>query len=274
MRYKVIILTGNELRHQYFRTILSNEDRFDVVSTISEDTRKSLGNRTKNNPYSSLLESQHVLAREQSEQDMFGDSVSLIPDKSNPIVIPKGTINDEQIVQRIYNYNPDILVCYGSSIIKSSLLRDYSKRFLNVHLGLSPYYRGSGTNVWPLINREPHMVGATFMHINEGIDTGHIVHQIRAQVFIGDSPHSIGNRLIKQMTTTYSNLIANFDQLTEESQPNSPGQLYRQHDFDAKACEDLYKAINSTMIESYLSSLEHNIPLPYIVQNRGLPTTL
>ena len=113
MRYKVIILTGNELRHQYFRTILSNEDRFDVVSTISEDTRKSLGNRTKNNPYSSLLESQHVLAREQSEQDMFGDSVSLIPDKSNPIVIPKGTINDDQIVQRIYNYNPDILVCYG-----------------------------------------------------------------------------------------------------------------------------------------------------------------
>ena len=53
----------------------------------------------------------------------------------------------------------------------------FSRKFLNVHLGLSPYYRGSGTNVWPLINTEPDMVGATLC-IDAGIDNGEIIHQI------------------------------------------------------------------------------------------------
>lgn len=253
---------------------MSNDNRFSVLATISEDTENSLQSRVYNNPKSTYLESLHVSARTQMEKDMLWDSVSHISDKSNPIVIPKGTINDDEVTNRIYSYHPDILVCYGSSIIKSTLLKDYANKFLNVHLGLSPYYRGSGTNVWPLINKEPHMVGATFMYMNEGIDTGKIIHQIRAQFFIGDSPHSIGNRLIKQMTCTYRNIIANFDDLTDEEQPNHKGKLYKQQDFNAKACKDLYDAINSTMIERYISSLEHQVSLPYIVQNRGLSPTL
>lgn len=270
MTYTVIILTGNELRHKYFRTMLSNDGRFKVLTAISEDTTRSLENRVGDNPDSTRLESFHVSARTQSEKDMLGDSVSYITDKSNPTVIPKGTINDDSIVQQIYNHNPDLLVCYGSSIIRSSLLENYSKKFLNVHLGLSPYYRGSGTNVWPLINKEPHMVGATFMHIDAGIDTGKIIHQIRAEIFIGDSPHSIGNRLIKQMTSTYCDLIAHFSHLTDEKQPNSKGQLYRQRDFDAKACEALYEATNGDMIPEYITHVQNHIELPYIVQNKGL----
>ena len=108
---------------------------------------------------------------------------------------------------------PDLLVCYGSSLIKSDLLRKFEGRFLNVHLGLSPYYRGSGTNVWPLINIEPDMVGATFMYIDAGIDTGKIIHQIRADVYLGDSPHTIGNRLIRKMTSTYAEIVCNFNDL-------------------------------------------------------------
>ena len=272
MTYKVIILTGNELRHQYFRTIMSNDSRFTVLATISEGTENSLENRTDRNPNSTYLESLHVSARTQTEKDMLLDSVIHMSDKSNPIIIPKGEINEDEVTKQIYNYNPDILVCYGSSVIKSTLLKDYYNKFINVHLGLSPYYRGSGTNVWPLINEEPDMVGATFMHINEGIDTGRIIHQIRAQFFIGESPHSIGNRLIKQMTSTYCDIVANFDDLTEEVQPNSKGKLYKRRDFDAKACNSLYAAINSSMIEHYIYRLDHNIALPYIVQNRGLST--
>ena len=274
MTDKVIILTGNELRHQYFRTVMSNDPRFDVLAAISEGTENSLENRIEKDPNSTSLETFHVSARTQSEKDMLGDCVAHMTDKSNPLVIPKGTINSDSIVQKIYSHNPDLLVCYGSSIIKSSLLKHYSRKFINVHLGLSPYYRGSGTNVWPLINREPHMVGATFMHIDEGIDTGHIIHQIRAQIFIGDSPHSIGNRLIKQMTTTYCDIIANFNHLTDETQPDPAGKLYRRQDFNAEACRALYESLNSDMIINYISDQENSIKLPYIVNNKGLPPTL
>ena len=90
---------------------------------------------------------------------------SRLIDSSNAVKIRKGEINDEQVVRQIKDLNPDLLVCYGSSLITSDLLEIYNKRFLNVHLGLSPSYRGSGTNAWLLINNEPHMVGATFMYM-------------------------------------------------------------------------------------------------------------
>lgn len=251
---KIVILTGNELRHKYFRLKVASADDIAVLATYCESDEKSLKNRINQNPDSSKLERLHVEARDQSEKDFFEEAVNCIEDKSSPRVIPKGAINDAVIVDEVRLLNPDLIVCYGSSLIKSDLLKLYEGRFLNVHLGLSPYYRGSGTNVWPLINGEPHMVGATYMYIDAGIDTGKIIHQIQADFYIGDSPHSIGNRLIKKMSATYCDLIRNFDILKFPEQPTKDGLLFLIKDFDADACERLYEMCHSKMIFDYLAS--------------------
>lgn len=264
---KVVILTGCETRHSYFRKRLASDDRLTVLATFCEGQEKSLENRTAANADSSQLERQHVQARTQAEADFFRDSIDNITDKSQPQFIPKGDINRDNVVSQIIDLNPDVLVCYGSSLVKSQLLEVFKGRFLNVHLGLSPYYRGSGTNVMPLINNEPDMVGATFMYIDAGIDTGHIIHQIRADVCLGDSPHSIGNRLIRKMAETYIEIIVNFKDLATEEQPSAIGKLYYQKDFDAAACRKLYDNFADGMIEDYLNNEKD---LPYIVTNKGL----
>tara|TARA_B100002019_G_scaffold175677_1_gene151820 strand:- start:461 stop:1267 length:807 start_codon:yes stop_codon:yes gene_type:complete len=264
---KIIILTGNEIRHQYFRKKIACDDRIEVLSSFCEGVEKSLENQVLQNPESSILEIQHVKARFQTEKDFFSDFLSVADDKSKPKLIAKGEINDSHIVKEIINLNPNLLVCYGSSLIKSDLLKKFKGRFLNVHLGLSPYYRGSGTNVWPLINNQPDMIGATFMYIDTGIDTGEIIHQIRADIVIGDSSHSIGNRLIRKMTKIYADLVAKFDFLEHPDQPIAEGKFYYQKDFNHKSCQKLYENLENGMIEKYLSS---NMKLPYIVNNKAL----
>ena len=262
----IVILTGNELRHQYFRLKLASAKDIFVLATYCESDEKSLKNRTFQNLDSSELQKLHVIAREQAEKDFFEEAVISIKDNSNSKVIPKGSINDEYIVNEIRRLSPDLLVCYGSSLIKSSLLNYYEGRFLNVHLGLSPYYRGVGTNVWPLIKNEPHMVGATFMHIDSGIDTGKIIHQIQADFFIGDSPHSVGNRLIKKMTAAYCEIIRKFDSLSDPNQPVKEGSLYLIKDFDADSCDHLYEMCRSEMIFNYLTRPKRS-DHPAIVRN-------
>ena len=264
---RVIILTGSEIRHEYFRKKIACDCRIEVLASFCEGDEKSLENRVRQNSESSNLELQHIEARSQAEKDFFSDFIASVDDKSKPNFIAKGEINDSLIVNDIINLNPDLLVCYGSSIIKSDLLQKFDGRFLNVHLGLSPYYRGSGTNVWPLINNELDMIGATFMYIDAGIDTGEIIHQIRADIAIGDSPHSIGNRLIQKMTKIYADVIAKFDLLERPQQPTAEGKFYYQKDFDHKSCRKLYENLEGGMVEKYLSS---NIELPYIVNNRAL----
>jgi phosphoribosylglycinamide formyltransferase 1 len=263
---KIVILTGNELRHQYFRLKVASAENICVLASYCESDEKSLKHRTNQNQDSSDLQKLHVIARDQAERDFFEEAVGSIEDKSKSRVISKGSINDENIVKEIKALSPDLLVCYGSSLIKSSLLNDYEGRFLNVHLGLSPYYRGSGTNVWPLINGEPFMVGATFMYIDAGIDTGKIIHQIRADFFIGDSPHSVGNRLIKKMTATYCEIIRKFDLLSDPVQLVNKGSLYLMKNFDSDACDQLYEMCQSKMIYEYLNRSTDEA-YPVIVQN-------
>ena len=263
----IIILTGNETRHKYFRLYISNQENINVISSYCENTENSLENRVKKNPKSSKLESLHVEARSQCENDFFSESIKYLPDLSNPKFIKKGSINNIEIVSEIINTNADLLICYGSSLIKSDLLRVYKRRFINVHLGLSPYYRGSGTNIWPLINGEPEKIGATFMHINEGIDTGEIIHQIIPDFYIGDSPHTIGNRLIKKMTKVFAELIQKFSSLKAMNQPDFNGLFYMQKDFNEEACRKLYDQINKGLIENHLNSIKPSI---HIITNPGI----
>ena len=176
---KIIILTGDELRHKYFRVKMSNDKRFDVIRTFCEGDELSLKNRILKHNDSTWLELNHAYARDQSEIDFFQDYLDDAEDHSKPEHIKKGMINDPSIVDNIILLNADIVICYGSSLIKPDLIDAYKGKFLNVHLGLSPYYKGSGTNIFPIIDKRPEMVGATFMYIDQGIDTGDIIHQIK-----------------------------------------------------------------------------------------------
>ncbi|MGI9413035.1 MAG: formyltransferase family protein, partial [Hyphomicrobiales bacterium] len=131
-------------------------------------------------------------------------------------------------------------------------------RFLNVHLGLSPYYRGSGTNFFPLVDGAPAYVGATFMYLDAGIDTGEIIHQIRARVFPGDTPHQIGNRLIGDVAVVYAELIRRFDALEPVLPPAEPetARLCKRKDFTEAATVRLYEQFDGGMIARYLAETE------------------
>jgi len=43
---------------------------------------------------------------------------------------------------------------------------------LNIHMGTSPYYRGSSCNFWALYDGNPEYVGATIHLLTKGLDSG------------------------------------------------------------------------------------------------------
>ena len=75
-----------------------------------------------------------------------------------------GGSNSVQACEFVTNLAPDLVVLFGSSIIKDPLLGYMKGRIINMHLGLSPYYRGSATNFWPLVDNLPECVGVTIHH--------------------------------------------------------------------------------------------------------------
>ncbi len=252
---KIIILTGSEIRHTFFRKFLGLSDGIEVVSTYCEGLEKNTQSIVAEDKGNNGLRLKHLAAREQSEKEFFGLFIENTKDFSNPISLPKGDINTSKYTQMIIDSNPDLLIAYGCSLIKEPLLSAFKGRFLNVHLGLSPYYRGSGTNYWPLVNGEPEYVGATFMYIDAGIDTGEIIHQIRVQYHWGDAPSQIGNRLILRVAKVYAMIINNFDKLQKMQQLPKPeaDKFYKGKDFTESSVLLLHQLFRLGLIEYYLS---------------------
>lgn len=269
---KVVCLTGSELRHTYFKMGLANAEGLTVLRTYCEGTEQSLSNYVDNEKKRASIQYDHISKRELSEQDFFGGFVELSSDRSLSSYIPKGEINDPRHEREITHLAPDLLVCYGCSLIKEPLLSRFKDRILNVHLGLSPYYRGAGTNFHALVNGEFQCVGATFMYIDAGIDTGEIIHQIRARIYPGDSPHQIGNRLIADMVSCYIKIIRNFDTLIRLPQPmkTSNNRMYYRKDFTPERVQKLYEIFGSGAIERYLQDQNRLRSESPIIENNSI----
>ena len=49
------------------------------------------------------------------------------------------------------------------------------KDAINIHMGISPYYRGSSCNFWAIYDGNPSYVGATIHLLSKGLDSGDIL---------------------------------------------------------------------------------------------------
>lgn len=137
-----------------------------------------------------------------------------------------------------------------------------------MHLGLSPYYRGSGTNLFPFVNNEIQYVGATFMLLDRTIDNGRIIHQEQAKVFKNDNIHTIGNRLILEMFEVYKDLILNFNKVkikNTKKNKTEVSRVYKRKDFNLSAIKKLRRNLKNKIIENYVKS-KNKKKLPLIKQ--------
>ncbi|MFN9115741.1 MAG: formyltransferase family protein [Bacteroidota bacterium] len=257
MAKRVVLLTGSELRHDFFRIAMARDPEIRVVRSYCESQKGNLQEQVREASTSNSLRTTYLESRSQTERDFFELYCRSTPDLSNPCQIVKGDINRDDIVEEIIELAPDIIVAYGCSIIRSRLLAHFRGCFINIHLGISPYYRGSGTNFWPFVNNELSCVGTTFMHIDEGIDTGKIIHQIRARMDVFDNIHQVGNRLICDSVMECRKLIRNFENLSAlegDSNIDFTKRYYRKKDFTEEALQLALANIVNNNIGAYLSS--------------------
>lgn len=262
----IVIITSDAIRHNYFKILFSQNKNIKILKTYVEtDTEFELSEKPTNKNFLGDKVAQHFIARHNTEFDFFSDVIEICKDKSNSKYIIKNEINSLDNVYEIIKLNPDMIVTFGCSIIQAPLIKAFKNKIVNVHLGLSPYYFGSGTNFHCLVNNEFQFEGYTFMYMDKGIDTGKIIHQARAKIRPFDNPHQIGNRLIKNMTKDFINLIVNFNLVkTKEPVAIHKGRTYRKKDASDELTLKLYENFDNNSVDEFLKSeteLHKNFPI-------------
>lgn len=252
---RVIVLTSTFTRHHFVANRLAS--RLPVVGVWQEAKSFKPEQYGKTADDRTVID-RHFAARDASEATRFKGFEALMLDSC--VVqrrVSAGGLNEESEVRRMADLKPDVAVVFGTGILKGPILQLLDGRLLNIHLGLSPYYRGSGTNFWPLVNREPEFVGATIHYLDAGIDTGPIVAHVRPQIRSGDDPHDIGNEAIKAAADKMVDAVQAHRAGTIKSHPQvSRGRLYQRKDFSADAVRCLYEQFRTGIISEYL---EHKV---------------
>ena len=121
-------------------------------------------------------------------------------------------INHPDVIKIIDEHKPDLIVVFGTSLIKGDLLEKGRLGIINLHGGLSPEYRGADCTFWALYNQEPEKVGCTIHYINAGIDTGNIIAHVSPEIKETDDELSLFWRAVRDSTDTFAELLDKLEQ--------------------------------------------------------------
>ena len=113
---------------------------------------------------------------------------------SNICILNVEDINSPIVYERLKKERPDLILDHGTSIVKDHIL-ETADLALNIHGGLSPYYRGTFCTEWALINWDPFNIGVTIHKLTRIIDGGDILAQERAIIKPSDTVNSINLQL-------------------------------------------------------------------------------
>ncbi len=92
---------------------------------------------------------------------------------------------------------PDIVVVYGTSILKPDVLRVPKHYMLNIHGGIVPRYRNVHSDFWAFYDGDFANIGTSILHLDPGIDSGPIALQGRIALEAGDGLLAIKKKNLK-----------------------------------------------------------------------------
>lgn len=230
---KVLVLTSNSGRHKFLCQQVAKEH--ELVGVISEDKGKYYSAQKE----ASSLVAEHFDKLRITEKQTFDTQ-----DFPNvPLIeVKKSDINREDVLSWAKDLQPDEIILFGTGILKETWLEAFSNKIINIHLGFSPYYRGSATLFWPFYNDDLEHLGVTIHLAARKVDAGNILHIVQPSNLEGDY-YSITNELIKKALCEVSSVAASYlaGEIEAKSQDITLGDVYKKADFSEAALKKALK---------------------------------
>ncbi len=202
---KITLFTGNQPRHLSLAEELAQVS--DELFVVQECTTLFPGKIDDFYQKSDVMQEyfNHVIT---SEKSIFGIP-RFLPNNVKQIVLKDGDLNHLSMKSLQPALNSDLYIVFGASYIKGELIDHLIiNKAINIHMGVSPYYRGSSCNFWALFDGRPELVGATIHLLSKGLDSGDILFHALPST-CGSNPFDLGMLAVKSAHTELSKSIRN-----------------------------------------------------------------
>jgi folate-dependent phosphoribosylglycinamide formyltransferase PurN len=137
-------------------------------------------------------------------------------------------VNSAEAIALIRACHPDVLLVYGTGVVKRKVLKLAGEATLNLHTGVSPDYRGTACAFWPVVNGEFDKIGSTVHECVAALDGGRIYEVVRVEVEATDDLGAIFARCVAAGTAAYVRVVRRYlaGDLHNSSQDLALGREY------------------------------------------------
>lgn len=155
------------------------------------------------------------------------------------------SVNDAQSISFIQSVNPDIVLVYGTGIIKPAVLR-LANTFVNSHSSVLPFYRGSKSEFWQCYDQDFSHVGISIHAVDAGVDTGAVYAQFNQTIPARPNPHLLRCQNLILMLTHYPKVVSKIIRGEIEAKPlteTTTQKAFRMKDLSEEKKVTLYSRL-------------------------------
>lgn len=170
---KITVFTGNQPRHlSLIHSLAKIADEVYAVQECNTVFPGKIKDFFNNSPTMQDYFSRVIAA----EHKVFGN-IGFSPNKVHSMSLKSEDLNLLPLQVLEPALHSDVYVVFGASYIKGDLIEFLVEhKALNIHMGVSPYYRGSSCNFWAPFEGHPELVGATIHLLSRGLDSGDMLY--------------------------------------------------------------------------------------------------
>jgi len=256
---KLLFLGGNHPRHLYIANKLADKFGLDAAilelrETMIPSPPDGISTIDKENFI------KHFHNRDIAEKRYFRKQPS---PRCNISYVTEGTISNSITADYVKSLKPDVSIIFGTGLIKEPLYSILPRNTINLHLGLSPKYRGAATLFWPFYFLEPTYAGSTFHFIISEPDAGEIIHQTTPVLEKNDGIHDVACKSVIQSGKDLLQLLDLFEEKKgwKNFSQKGTGKNFLSSDFRQEHLRVIYNLFNDDIVRKYLDGdLKCNLP--------------
>ena len=94
----------------------------------------------------------------------------------NSTLIKVRSVNTQACRNALRQADPEVVVVFGTRMIREDTLSCIDAPFMNYHAGINPAYRGMNGGYWALAQADHMNAGVTVHLVDKGVDTGGILY--------------------------------------------------------------------------------------------------
>jgi len=162
---KILILSTPTKHHTYFINKIAKYHN--ICGIIYE--RKVLKKDYPTGPFYDNL-------ADKFEDKFFENEVpNYLSDDLKKKIVEVHSVNNRHLQKHIESMNPDLIITFGTGIVKPYIFNIPKWGTINIHRGDASSYRGLDSDLWAIKNEDFDKINVTIHYVDEDLDTGDIL---------------------------------------------------------------------------------------------------